>query len=243
MNEFILTFDIDWAPDFIIDHIASRLREKRLSATWFATHRAAALDRLRERPDLFELGIHPNFLPGSTHGNTPAEVLAHMTEIVPEAVSVRTHGLAQSGPILAAIMSAGLKADLSLFLPGMPGIRPVKFWSGGAPLLRIPYFWSDDHEMEKPAPSWSLSSLSAVEGLKVINFHPVHLYLNAGDMKPYAALKRQCPRLIELSAEAAEPYVRRGEGVQTFFEELTDHLATKGGSRCARDVYADGAEL
>ena len=243
MNESIITIDIDWAPDFIIDDIASVLQAKEVRATWLVTHPCAAVDRLRARPDLFELGVHPNFLPGSTQGSTPAEILSYVKSIVPDAISVRTHAVVQSGPILAAIISAGLKLDSSLFLPGMPGIRPVKFWSRGVSLLRAPFFWSDDHEMEKREPDWRLKSLLNVEGLKIFNFHPIHFYLNATDIKSYAALKRRCPRLSELTAEVAEPHVRKGAGVRTLFSELTDHLAVKSSSKCLRDVYAEYADL
>src|SRR5215467_8520985 len=96
----ILTFDIDWAPDFMIDHVAGILVEARVRATWFVTHSSDAIDRLREHPDLFELGIHPNFLPGSSHGSSPQEVLQTCMTIVPEAQSFRTHSLVQSTPLL-----------------------------------------------------------------------------------------------------------------------------------------------
>ena len=64
--EIALTFDIDWAPDWAIDLTAGILREREVRATWFVTHESPAVDRLREDSELFELGIHPNFLPGST---------------------------------------------------------------------------------------------------------------------------------------------------------------------------------
>ena len=85
----VLSFDIDWAPDFAIDAVAQKLISRSVKATWFVTHLSPAISRLAERPDLFELGIHPNFLPGSDHGGSPAEVLAFMNTLVPNAVSVR----------------------------------------------------------------------------------------------------------------------------------------------------------
>ena len=90
-----ITLDIDWAPDHVIDRIAAQLIDARVRATWFVTHQSPAIDRLRARPDLFELGIHPNFLNQSTHGETPAEVLAHCMALVPDARSMRTHSLVQ----------------------------------------------------------------------------------------------------------------------------------------------------
>ena len=117
VDELILTLDIDWAPDFVIDEVASLLKEKRVRATWFVTHESKAIGRLREEPDLFELGIHPNFLPGSSQGSTPAEILTYMNSLVPDAISIRSHTVVQSGPLLAAIATyTNVKVDSSQFL-------------------------------------------------------------------------------------------------------------------------------
>jgi peptidoglycan/xylan/chitin deacetylase (PgdA/CDA1 family) len=67
-NRVCVTLDVDWASDAMIDQTARILLEHEVPATWFITHASAAVDRLRDHPELFELGIHPNFLPGSTHG-------------------------------------------------------------------------------------------------------------------------------------------------------------------------------
>ena len=93
---YILTFDIDWAPDWMIEQIAQVLIEKSVKSTWFVTHQSKAIEKLRQYDDLFELGIHPNLLNGSTHGKTEDDVLTHLKQIVPEAVSMRTHGLYQT---------------------------------------------------------------------------------------------------------------------------------------------------
>ncbi|HEY8645027.1 MAG TPA: hypothetical protein VIL77_04030 [Gaiellaceae bacterium] len=71
-GDCFLTLDVDWCPDSAIDDVAELLIERDVPATWLVTHTSPAIDRLRLRADLFELGIHPNFLPGSTHGRMPA---------------------------------------------------------------------------------------------------------------------------------------------------------------------------
>src|SRR5262245_36009701 len=100
----VITFDIDWAPDFVIDAVAARLAAARARSTWFVTHASPAVDRLRGLGPLVELGAHPNFLPRSTHGASIDDVLRHIAACAPEATSVRTHGLLQSGEIMEAIM-------------------------------------------------------------------------------------------------------------------------------------------
>src|ERR1035441_3475149 len=86
MHDIAISMDVDWAPDFAIDFVAERLIASRVRATWFVTHRSPAIERLRQHRDLFELGIHPNFLPGSSHGDSPAAVLQHCMGLVQDAV-------------------------------------------------------------------------------------------------------------------------------------------------------------
>jgi hypothetical protein len=238
MNKFIITLDIDWAPDFVIDKVASVLRASRVRATWFVTHRSAAVDRLREDPDLFELGIHPNFLPGSTHGNTAEVVLMNTLSIVPEAISVRTHGLFQSSHLLDEMIigQTNLKVDSSLFLPDMPNIQPIEYRRIAGTLLRVPIFWADVYEMEK-GDSMQLTPLLKVKGLKVMAFHPIYIYLNLSELKPYEHIRQEAPRLTELTATIADRYIQTKEGTQTFFRELVDSLSIVGESLCLRDIF------
>jgi len=238
MNEFIITLDLDWAPDFMIDEVASMLRANQVRTTWFVTHQSAAVDRLREEPELFELGIHPNFLPGSTHGKTPEAILAHLLDIFPMATSVRTHSLVQSSHLLQMMITrTALKLDASLFLPGMPHIQPIELHMSGRTLLRVPFFWADSHEMEKVTPTWHLTSLLDIPGLKVLDFHTIHVYLNLSNLTTYQAIKQRVSRLNELTAPVADQYLHTGEGSQTLFRESIDYLAAVGKSIRLQDIY------
>jgi hypothetical protein len=236
MDDLVLTMDVEWAPDFAIDFVADHLMARRVRATWFVTHGSPAIERLRRYPDLFELGIHPNFLPGSSHGETPGKVLDHCIALVPEATSVRTHALVQSTPLLAEIMAhTAITTDVSLFLPHTLYQRPFEYRWKGRTLLRVPYFWEDDFEMERDTPIWHLAPLvTNGEGLKVFNFHPIHVYLNSSDMGPYESLKRRISNLSEATVAAL---VQPGEGTRTLFLELVDYLAANGHRLCMRDIY------
>ena len=39
LKKYSLTFDIDWAPDFAIQHCLDLLEEAKVSAAFFATHK------------------------------------------------------------------------------------------------------------------------------------------------------------------------------------------------------------
>ena len=234
----LLTFDVDWAADFMIDAIASELIKREVKATWLVTHSSPALGRLRERPDLFELGIHPNFFTNSSHGDTVAQVLETCMSIVPEATTMRSHGLVQSSPILAHVIEfTKIRCDSSIMLPDAANLAPVGFPHADGPLVRVPYFWEDDIEMVRPSPRWSLGENGSSPGLRVFDFHPAHVYLNSTDFEPYRKLKALGP-LPAVSEELAAGLVHHGNGPRTLFLEIADRLA-ESGSRTLRDVASE----
>ena len=238
MTDVLLALDIDWAPDYAIDLAATELARCGVRATWFVTHASAAVDRLRGRPDLFVLGIHPNFLANSTHGASPADVLAHCMQLVPDARSVRTHSLVQSTPLLGAILAqTPIVIDGSLFLPGAAWLRPVEYRSAGKTLLRLPFYWEDDVEMQQPTSHWRLNALLGVEpGLKVFAFHPLHVFLNSDAVVRYEALKGRHSKISELSESEAARLVRPGPGAGTLFTEILEFMADRGGGLRFQDV-------
>ena len=138
------TFDIDWAPDWMIADIVEKFIEYRIKGTYFITHKSPVLEFLRSYSRLLELGIHPNSLPGSSHGNTVDEVMKNCLKIVPDVVSMRTHGLFQTSNFLIKAYSYGIIKDLSLFIPNLRKLEPFILYYQKCRLKRILYNWEDD---------------------------------------------------------------------------------------------------
>jgi hypothetical protein len=230
-----ITLDIDWAPDHVIDGIADRLIAARVRATWFVTHASPAIERLRRHPALFELGIHPNFLSGSTHGATPSDVLEHCMQLVPTARSMRTHSLVQSTVLLEAVARlTPIANDVSLYLPGQPGLEPFVQPLRSRPMTRLPFWWEDDFEMYAATADWALArrSANAGAGLCIVNFHPIHVALNSPSLARYDALKAAAPALHEAPAALVEAYrFLDGHGADTAFSDMVMWLAAHGGGR------------
>lgn len=226
-NLFVLTMDIDWAPDPVIDAVADILIKNRVKCTWYVTHKSPAIDRLMENKELFECGIHPNFLPNTTHGNSTEEILTHVKDLVPHAKSARMHALFQSSHILAQLRDKhDIETELSLFLRETPDLKPhlMHFSQGGKPMLRFPYFWEDDTETINPRKSWDIDSPKYhTKGLKIINFHPMYVYLNCDTMDNYELLKKEGP-LYNLTVEQIAPYINKGKGCGTFFNDLVKYI-------------------
>jgi hypothetical protein len=240
-SELLVTLDLDWAPDFAIDAAVELLQRHRVKATWFVTHTSPAVERLRAASELFELGIHPNFLPGSTHGATPEAVLAHCMGLVPEARAFRAHGLVQSTGLLDAVLRCTpLQIDATPFAPRTPGLRPFEYHWGGRSLWRVPCCFEDDCEWERPDPCFRLEPLLGVgAGLKVMSFHPIHVFLNSSDAVPYRRLKRSVARLTMLGRDQAEAEVQPGPGAGTLFVEALAHLGATGGGQRLSDLVAE----
>ncbi len=224
--EPFITLDVDWAPDFAIDFVANLLIESKVRATWFITHESPAIERLREHPYLFELGIHPNFLPGSTHGKSDLEVLKHCMSLVPQARVVRTHGLVQSSNLLEMFVDqTPIRLDVSLFLPHASALAPVTYyWENGKRLIRLPYVWEDDFEMVRPNSNWDLEKLFQVgSGLMIMDFHPIHIFLNSSTLAPYRAV-RSGGQLGDLSEQHVSKYIQVGYGAGYAFQSALNYM-------------------
>lgn len=241
-NDFVLTLDVDWAPDFAIDYVAQVLLENRVKATWFITHQSEAIERLRENTELFELGIHPNISPGSTQGKTEDEVLAHVMNIVPGAISMRTHRLYQSTEFLVkAATEYGILIDVSLFLPRAACLQPHRLKWYGSSLWRIPYFWEDDSEHFEDEPIWNLSDHRLNDsGLRVFDFHPIHIALNTERFERYDNLKRVRP-LKSWDGEFIEAHINRGKGPRSLFLELVHKLSGRG--KRIKEIISDMEQI
>src|SRR5262249_5249495 len=151
-----------------------------------------------------------------------AEVVAHCAALVPGARAVRTHCLLQSTPLHDELIAGSdVELDLSLFLPHARDVEPVVQWSPAGRLLRLPYVWQDNMEMYSPTPQWSIDAVLDAPGLRIFDFHPVHVWLNSASFDPYERLKAAKP-LAEVTETDAFRFRQSGPGALTAFLDLAD---------------------
>jgi hypothetical protein len=243
-----ITLDVDWAPDFAIELAAAALVQANVRATWFLTHDSPAVQRLRDHASLFELGWHPNFFPGSTHGATEEEVFAHCRQLAPDARVVRTHGLLQSTRLLDRMRGGtDIRIDASLLLRGHPhlAVHDLPLTSGC--MQRVPFWWEDDIEMSAADPVWALANSFAdgVPGLRVLNFHPIHIALDSQSPAPYETLKEHVASLAHASAadvaaaQATDRLSHNGPvGTARAFGEAIGWIAARGGGHTMSQLVA-----
>lgn len=221
----LITFDIDWVPDWMVATLADALCAKGIRATWFVTHRSAVLDDLRSEQS-FELGWHPNFLPSSTHGTTPKVVLTHMSELVPGARSMRTHSLYQSEQhLMIAAEEFGIRNDCSVHLPQADRIEPhaLRLKADGPLLHRLPHFFQDNMHMFAGR-SWQIDDAWFQRpGLSVYCFHPIHVVMNANSMAAYEHIKTR-RQLSDLGPDDVGPTDLSQMGAGRLFYDLLDTM-------------------
>ena len=200
-KSIFLTFDIDWAHIYVIKETFEILNAENVKATFFITHECDVLNELRSNEN-FELGIHPNFNPAlsaESGSESFTQVIDQMMQIVPEAKSVRSHSLVQSSRMLDYFVSCELKIDANLYIPINSGIicRPFAIWNN---ILRVPHFWEDDLQLlENNIENCDISSFFSYEGIKVFDFHPIHVYLNTESMDRYECARPHFQNITELS--------------------------------------------
>ena len=234
-----ITFDVDWAPDWAIALCADICSAYGVPATFYVTHPSDAVGGMGGS-EQFELGIHPNFLPGSTQGKSEEEVIDYCLRLAPAAKSMRTHSLLQSTPILALVSDRypQIETDTSLQLFRHDHLQPIDVYLGQRRrrLTRLPFYWEDDTAADHPHWDWR-SAAPDSSGLRIFNFHPIHIAMNMSSMTQYAGLRATLDGrpMYCLTENEVEPYVGPGPGSRTFLETILD-TATPGEFRTVSSI-------
>jgi len=184
-NKIFLTFDMDWCSDEVLAYTLDIIEQYDVKATIFVTHETSLFKKMRENKNI-ELGIHPNFnflLNGDfRQGKKVEEVIKFYKQLVPNAISVRSHSLTQGSTVLASFEKFGFIYDCNTFIPLIGGIqKPYKYTKK---LIRVAHVFEDDvrHLYDK---EWSIEKYINYEGIKVFDFHPIHIFLNSESMDRY----------------------------------------------------------
>lgn len=212
----VITFDVDWANDEVLADTIDLVARANASAVWFATHDTPLLKILMTNKK-YEVGIHPNFnwlLQGDKrNGSTAEEVIERLLSIVPSAKSARSHSVTQSARLSEIYLHRGLTHESNDYIPAATGLT-LQPWSMGNGLIKVPYFWSDELVCFK---GWTatMAELTGRPGLKVFNFHPIHVFLNTENLDRYERTRPLHHKPNELIKHRYE-----GEGTRTRLLEL-----------------------
>ena len=181
------TSDIDWAPEGVIEDILDLFMQYNVKCTFFCKHDSHALKTANK--DLIELAIHPNFnenLLGAAN-NSPKRIITNLMNIYPEAVGVRSHSLTSNSYLQLLFQELGLLYDSNLHHPFVNKAQAYKCWTG---LTRIPFHWEDDlHFYENKSYDFDFTDVHENNRL-ILNFHPIHVFLNTDCLETYQQAKK-----------------------------------------------------
>jgi ubiquinone/menaquinone biosynthesis C-methylase UbiE len=238
---FCFTADCDWAPEWVLRDFVALFDHYEIPLTPFITNKSDVIEKRYQAPELRpRVGLHPNFLPGSTHGTSVEEVVEHVCGLWPDAVCFRSHSFSDSSPMMLQFARRGFVYDsnLALFFP--QNAQPVQHCTG---IVRFPVYWEDDVHRDNGC-EFDFSRFRhffEAPGLKVINCHPVLIALNLATLADYNAVKPKLSAQFRKGridpADRIEPV--RGNGPRTFLIELLDFIKSKR----LRSTYLDDAYL
>jgi hypothetical protein len=162
---------------------------------------------------IHEAAIHPNF----ERKKSPQEATMELLQLFPKARGVRSHALAISTRIFEIYAQSGLTYDSSYYMFN----KIIWPFSTVGNMLEMPIFFEDDlYFKQKEKQEFSLQNLNLESpGLKIFNFHPVHIFLNTYSMSHYLEAKED----YHIPKKLAK---KRGKkpGTRNIFIELLEYI-------------------
>jgi hypothetical protein len=221
LSDVILTADVDWAPDFVVEKLIDLMARHGHKLTIFATHESDVLHRV---PDFVEVGLHPDFT--MRHNQVPFdEVLRRMKEWYPNAIGTRSHCDFFGNNIANLAAANGLIYDVSVFEWNRPLCQGYIDYNR---MVRFPYFWEDGIHMDmKFSLAWDEVRL-ATPGLKILNVHPILIYLNCETDDDRRRVVRPFQDLTKAKRSDLDPFIRGGRGIRNLWVELLKNLTATG---------------
>ncbi len=85
-------------------------------------------------------------------------------------------------------MKKGIKVDCSIFMPYVNNLEKFYFEINSEKILRVPYNWEDDYEFYQKYKKYEFYDIQNLKN-KILDFHPIHVYLNSNSEKQYEMYK------------------------------------------------------
>ena len=224
LDGLCFTIDLEWAVDEVLDSTLQIFQDFDVPVTLFCTHR---VDR---KP--VELAIHPNFrlegdivrrfLASSPSVSKLSQrelytfVVQQFLTMVPGAKGVRAHSRHMDTELLRLYDTLGLVYDSSL---GMLMQESAPFYITEK-LIEFPIYYLDHADVVNNFTGFDLKQLALDRpGLKVLDFHPNLVFINAESESHYHA-SRACYH----DPEGLKDFVNPGRGVRTLLLDLLDYV-------------------
>jgi len=216
-SEVLISLDMDWAPDALIEDSLQLLNERGIRATLFLTGPTAV--------DLtgHEIALHPNYI-----GPDLESPIAKLLDLFPDAAGARSHALFFSYRLTEVYERLGIRYQSNVLAYKQNDLRAFQI---SRKVAEVPIYFMDNIllVMEPGQTHFKLHDLGLNEpGLKVFDFHPIHIYLNTDCIERYTKAKP----FYHAPSDLAPLRNRQKPGIRDLFINLLDSLAERqGGSK------------
>lgn len=105
MSELVVTIDLDWACEAVIEQTLDFFYKQDIKPTIFTTHNSQLIENII---DDIEVGLHPYFDKDSSHGSTIAEVVKYVMDLPHNIPAFRCHRFANCNLSNQAMADAGM---------------------------------------------------------------------------------------------------------------------------------------
>ena len=182
-GKIFLTFDVDWANDEVWKYSIELLKNYDIPATWFITHKSDLSAEIISNAK-FDFGIHPNFNQFFEEESTNEkieDVLKNFDQFLPKSNILRSHSLLQSEKLLDVFSANGFNFICNSFIPLKKDnkIYPWELWNS---IKILPHCWQDNVSMKMEL---NFPNNPNFEDLIILNFHPIHVFLNTDTISLY----------------------------------------------------------
>lgn len=230
LTDVCLTCDVDWAPEYAIEAVLQAVEAHGHKFTIFSTHDSAVLQRA---PSWLEVGLHPDFTrkPPSPWFD---ERMAGLKAIYPEAVGMRSHRNFFGNNIADLAKANGLIYDASVFAWNEPICLAHRDYQG---LVRMAYSWEDGIHLDFNLPRDLSATTIMTPGLKILNVHPILIYLNSQTEDHRRGVTRRYQDLVNAPKAEIDAERNTGEGIANLWHAMLGWLAENNiRTHCLRDV-------
>ncbi|WP_077367793.1 polysaccharide deacetylase WbmS family protein [Anaerosalibacter sp. Marseille-P3206] len=226
---FCITCDIDWASDDALEMFLDIVKDYNIPLTMFLTHSSPLIVNIINKRNI-DVGIHPNFLKGSSQGSSYKEIIEYCKAILPKAIlpkaiCFRCHRYFDVNDITEILYNEGFLYDSNL-CTFTESIDPFVHRSG---IIRFPVYFEDgaylyhngDLDFNK-----AYKELFSKPGLMVINIHPMHMVLNSPNFIYSRKIKDSKSReeWNNLSRIELEEMQYKGRGIKDYIIDIFDYI-------------------
>lgn len=235
-NIFCFTMDTDWASEYAIEKTIAMYSELGIKPTVFATNKSYIIEESARRK-IIDVGIHPNFVNGSSQGNTDREIIQYCIDNIPKTQAFRCHRWYAVNDIYDLLYDQGFRYE-SNQCTDLDLVSPYIHRSG---MICFPVFMEDGAYIlhERSLKFSDVQYFFEQDGLKIINIHPMHFMLNT----PYFSYTRNVKDSVsrekwnQLDEDSISKLRFSGRGISDFIRELTEYATRKCKIVTMKELY------